>query len=82
MEVFISLDEAIRRCVPMDFDSKMAVSEAELRRIPAADVRPVVRGYWWRGPDQYAVYCSNCGLPSDEETRFCAGCGADMRDGK
>lgn len=55
--------------------------------IPAADVRPVVRGRfvhdgprfaggvdWWR--------CSNCGsLVSGVETRFafCPHCGADMR---
>lgn len=51
-----------------------------LMDIPAADVRPVVRGKWeYNGPDENVPYCSNCMLPSDEETRFCAGCGADMR---
>lgn len=45
------------------------------------DARPVVRGKWeYNGPDENVPYCSNCMLPSDEETRFCAGCGADMRD--
>lgn len=48
---------------------------------PAADVRPVRRGKWeYNGPDENVPYCSNCMLPSDEETRFCAGCGADMME--
>ena len=52
-----------------------------VKSIPAADVRPVVRGKWeYNGPDENVPYCSNCMLPSDEETRFCAGCGADMRE--
>ena len=46
MTDYISREAAIRRCVPMDFDSKMAISERELMKLPAADVRPVVHGKW------------------------------------
>lgn len=49
-----------------------------IEQIPAADVRPVVRGHWIDGT------CSNCGFFTDVVmSRFfsyCPNCGADMRD--
>lgn len=61
-----------------------------LKRIPAADVRPVVRGRWiWK--DNGEVVCSECndlvavvGNTEDLEMvisgfNFCPNCGADMR---
>lgn len=67
-----------------------------LRDIPAADVRPVLRGKWiqttqpmgWR--DEECAECSVCGedfvldeWAMDEFTNlmnFCPNCGADMRE--
>ncbi len=57
---------------------------AELKTIPAADVKPVVRGKWMPGSSD-ASYCSACCEP--QETKFympnyCPNCGADMRETK
>ena len=50
--------------------------------IPAADVRPVVRGKWENaGSDVWK--CSVCGyeiLPWNAGENFCPNCGADMRE--
>lgn len=67
------------------------VEYERIMTIPAADVRPVVRGWWVHG--EYGPYCSNCdgypptrkrsGHPGDTEfdyTRFCPNCGADMQE--
>lgn len=63
---------------------------AALANLPAADVRPVVRGEWLR-TDAYPhhLYCSVCYttyLPTDEllemyriPMNYCPNCGADMR---
>lgn len=50
--------------------------------IPAADVRPVVRGRWVNGK------CDNCGehapywclATTFHESNYCPNCGADMRE--
>ena len=54
--------------------------------LPAADVRPVVRGEWIDNGRYKAPTCSNCGsgcllnYESDyHESDFCPHCGADMR---
>lgn len=59
--------------------------------IPAADVRPVVRGEWVNDHNgKYSVsgdnfYCSICKDPSlrafgkPAKTNYCPNCGADMR---
>lgn len=55
--------------------------------IPAADVRPVVRGRWeWMGPcrdngGRLWATCSACGERQrlGDYTSFCPHCGADMR---
>ena len=51
-----------------------------LDRIPAADVRPVVRSFWGYNPDDNIPYCDNCGMPQDMPSDFCHSCGADMRE--
>ena len=53
-----------------------------IKRAPAADVRPVVRGRWenFRGKPR----CSKCKAvwPEDYyDHNFCPRCGADMREG-
>lgn len=57
--------------------------------IPAADVRPVVRGEWLRKPDPYEFFdtipvCSNCGCTTKwrEEYPHCPNCGAEMKPPK
>lgn len=77
MTDYISRDALLSATEGYDWQAGL---KTVLKRIPAADVRPAVRGKWeYNGPDENVPYCSNCMLPSDEETRFCAGCGADMR---
>ena len=71
------------------------VLASEIERLPAADVRPVVRGRWegdeYDGyADGYPVYtswrCSACGDVIDccedptGSLLFCPTCGADMRE--
>lgn len=49
-------------------------------RIPAADVRPVVRGRWVDEPIKGIRYhCSVCQGRFDYTWYFCPNCGADMR---
>ena len=52
-----------------------------MQRIPAADVRPVVRGEWIICSDGYYPYCSVCKNEPQGRvmTDFCPNCGADMR---
>ena len=60
-----------------------AYVEEMINAIPAADVRPVVRGKW-----RLIVYeivghdyqCSECGWNNDMASHFCPNCGADMRE--
>ena len=51
----------------------------EFASIPAADVRPVVRGVWVE--NGWSIRCSICGYDMPFSTRnFCPNCGADMRE--
>lgn len=56
--------------------------------IPAADVRPVVRGKWLPTKDDNKKRCSNCDVITliaqypFGEANFCPNCGADMRQEK
>lgn len=63
--------------------------ETLIEFVPAADVRPVVRGRWeWMGPCRDSggrlwATCTACGLRQrlGDFTMFCPHCGADMRGG-
>lgn len=49
--------------------------------IPAADVRPVMRGKWIDEPIKGVRYhCSVCQGRFNYTWRFCPNCGADMRE--
>ena len=49
-----------------------------VRKIPAADVRPVVKSRWVEIDDY--VLCANCGVAEHSPNRnYCHCCGADMR---
>ena len=65
--------------------------EGSLKAIPAADVRPVVRGRWRfeEGDGETCAegwVCSACGcgfhthVPYFEDFNFCPNCGADMME--
>lgn len=61
------------------------ICEQEISEIPAADVRPVVRGQWELkhiGAGHYwecSVCHTNPCIYVTENTHFCPNCGADMR---
>ena len=59
------------------------ISPSGVESLPAADVRPVVRGRWVDSKlDGVPSHCSECNYPIDRfyKTRFCPNCGADMRE--
>jgi hypothetical protein len=60
--------------------SKLKEAVNAICAIPAADVRPVVRGRWEYNPGDNIPYCSECMMPQDSECNFCPNCGADMRE--
>lgn len=64
--------------------------ELAIEHIPAAEVRPVVRGEWLleREPDgtPYQFHCSVCDgdfsfMGITTKYKYCPNCGADMREG-
>lgn len=92
--VLDELDEDIAEFVECDYALKTA--KKYIKKIPPADVRPVVRGRW--GKDSDGLYiCSECEevalqrvfikLPKKivdlqmVQSVFCPNCGADMRGG-
>lgn len=83
--------EAVRR-YPNSFYNGIEAARDAIRKLPAADVRPVVRGEYIGEADGYAdgelVYdmwsCSVCGCRYEDwdekpTYNFCPNCGADMR---
>lgn len=63
----------------------LKLAKWDIADIPAADVRPVVRGEWEWEMYQYTPHCSICGgagFPgpaNGKRYHFCPNCGADMR---
>ena len=65
---------------------------SQVSALPAADVRPNVRGKWIEREDMYYGWniweCSECheefciedGTPSDNEYKYCPNCGAEMEE--
>ena len=73
-------------CAPLP--RSVSYAKTIVDAIPAADVRPVVKGEWRRcelddAPGFYTrpfiYYCDNCGQVTAVITNFCSNCGADMR---
>lgn len=59
--------------------------EDAINSLPAADVRPVVRGKWENVEPNFMAKCSNCRryyISRDEkyEFHFCPNCGARMEE--
>lgn len=63
-----------------EYDHKVVRSE-DIRAIPAADVKPVVKGEWSRviAPMFEKYWCSECKGVTGKRSNFCPNCGADMR---
>lgn len=51
-----------------------------VKSIPAADVRPVVRGHFGKHTSPFTALCSECGTSMNMHWNFCPNCGADMRE--
>lgn len=88
MSDYIEREAAIKAvcdCVPHSCDISscgFACSEADaLSKLPAADVRPVVRGKWIK--NGWSIRCSECWHDMPFSVRnYCPNCGADMRGGE
>lgn len=71
----------------LDDDWEPEYAADRLNEVPAADVKPVVRGKWetvmldheWIGCRPKAHYCSECHQITWFRTFYCPNCGADMR---
>ena len=75
---YISRDAAINAVYEAYADGESAYDALE--KLPAADVRPVVRGRWEYNPGDNIPYCSECMMPQDSECYFCPNCGAMMEE--
>ena len=58
------------------------VGKSIMDKVPAADVRHVVRGKWRANvpPRDLRPRCSVCGELQPQKTNYCPNCGADMRE--
>ena len=84
MADYISQEAAIaltdQHCFETSYDAVWM--EEELRKLPTADMRPVVRGEWLEPDNDYGyLVCSVCEerSPNDERWNFCPNCGADIK---
>ena len=64
-------------------------TKERIKRVPSADVRENVKGFWYalnkgdRGYSAGDFCCSICGKPNNtwiQKPNFCQNCGADMRE--
>ena len=86
MSVYIEREKVLEYVEP---DARPFLAE-RIRNIPAADVRPVVRGKW-EVDDVDCGICSECGNFAFETSmhhisgwfpRYCPNCGAEMKEGE
>ena len=78
----LRISESLPDCIPKRASVfTLASMNDSLKSIPAADVRPVVRGKWIK--NGWSIRCSECGHDMPFSVRnFCPNCGADMRGGE
>jgi hypothetical protein len=67
-------------CANCKWYEAMNAIKKRILSIPAADVRPVVRGRWVYDDGDNISYCSECMMPQDSECNYCPNCGAKMRE--
>ena len=87
---FVAMDVIAADSINGAFQIVTRYMDKQLRKLPAADVRPVVRGKWidhyepystgeeWIEA-QYGYECSICGRWEYEKEPFC-NCGAEMEE--
>lgn len=82
-------DEYIRRAEALEITTRTcgdyAAAFAEIRKLPAADVAPVVHGKWGDNgiEGSMLVKCSVCGFDCGANSfSYCPNCGARMRQAK
>ena len=93
MAEYIEREAAISASDILNFDEHYGTSISAIRRIPTADVAPVVHGKWDSIPNTYmcvsgkdgsyhgcATSCSVCHEinPNAYKTNYCPNCGARM----
>lgn len=81
MSEYISREETLKAIQPRYAPAINKVLAGIIESVPAADVKPVVRGKWEHSRF-YPVYqerCSVCEEWSSDYANFCPYCGADMR---
>ena len=79
MTEYIERTDAMNAVLVGDVDKDFPCMDiaARLHDIPAADVRPVVRGKWIK--IKYRSICRDCRFRGFASWNFCPNCGADMR---
>ena len=82
-----ALDRNLDSVMTDDAHRYHRAAERVIAGVPAADVRPVVRGKWTMHSDYPdRLICSGCGTQFDvwhweaKQMHFCPNCGADMRE--
>lgn len=91
MTDYIDREEALRHLILLfnldGMKGYFAVKTDDIRKIPAADVAPVVRGRWLTWDEKFpgnavgknlGVFCSVCGNHLDYSSPYCPNCGAKM----
>ncbi len=91
-DFYVSVREAKDRLVNVfwlkDFgeliEDELAKCKAyELDPDPSAKKQIAKWNAWFRGGVDITYTCNNCGYPSEERTRYCPNCGAEMsQDGR
>ena len=76
--------EIIQSISPPSWDAiSRTAAYCEIKYLPPADVKPVVKAKWIPVSEVghcYPFYkCSHCSKTNGYETKFCPNCGADMR---
>lgn len=81
--VLDEIDEEIQEFPECEY--ALSFSKRWIKKLPPADVRPVVRGEWLHedsASNYLAFKCSVCGTGGRlYKFPFCSQCGADMRGG-
>lgn len=82
--VSIETVKGLFRLIPanMPFEIAECLLNGRLNALPAADVKPVVRGEWerhWNITFGWVWECSSCGQENFSIYKFCPNCGAEMR---
>ena len=82
MAEYIPKDKAVEACF-YGWNNNAHDCADNIRSIPAADVRPVVRGEWqfhMFAANSWGYECRVCHTTWDTPTNYCPNCGADMRE--